>query len=85
MAKEKRYHWRIIMTAAIVGLLGAGGLWFWVFLSEVLPIAAPFEDRAHYHLRLLRYHGRESRDPAKQEEHAQDLIACGEEAIPVLV
>jgi len=43
------------------------------------------ESRAAYHMSLLRYHGKETKDAEKQRHHANELVSCGQEAVVVLL
>ncbi len=71
----------LVATLAIAVILGiwecAGSPYFG------LGIRTPFESAAAYHLRMMYYHGRETKD-GRDALHGDQLVALGDQAVPVL-
>jgi hypothetical protein len=44
-----------------------------------------FESEAEYHLRRLRWHGKESKRGDEQAKHGRALVALGERSVPLLI
>jgi hypothetical protein len=70
---------------AIVALVVILGIWECAgspFFG--LGVRTPFESAATYHMRMMYYHGRETKD-GRDALHGDQLVALGEKAVPVLV
>jgi len=48
-----------------------------------MGVRTPFESAAKYHLRMMSYHGRETKN-GQDHVHGEQLVALGEQAVPVL-
>ncbi len=68
---------------AIVAIAVVLGIWECAGSPFVLGVRTPFESSAEYHLRMMYYHGRETKD-GRDGIHADQLVALGEPAVPVL-
>jgi hypothetical protein len=77
---------RIILAVGVVSVIATT----WHLLAVASPwvtgweLRSPFENAAPFHLRMLIWHGRETKVQAEQGRHAAALVDEGEDAIPVL-
>lgn len=69
----------VVVVATTLHLLALASPW-----ATGWEMRSPFESAAQFHLRMLIWHGRETKDQAGQSRHAAALVAEGESAIPVL-
>ena len=65
----------IVAIAVILGIWECAGSPYFG-----LGIRTPFESAAQYHLRMMYYHGRETKD-GRDWEHGRRLIALGKDAV----
>jgi hypothetical protein len=78
----RRYLTRTVL--AIVTIAVILGIWECAGSPYIgLGIRAPFESAAEYHLRMMYYHGRETKD-GHDAFHGDQLVALGDRAVPVL-
>jgi hypothetical protein len=69
----------IVAIAAVLGIWECAGSPYFG-----LGIRTPFESAAGYHLRMMHYHGRETKN-GQDWEHGERLVALGTSAVPELV
>lgn len=75
------------LVRSLLSVLGIGvTLFLWMCAGSPylgLGVRTPFESAAEYHLRMMYYHGRETKD-GRDLLHGDELVALGERAVPAL-